>query len=122
MAHQRKLLGDWGEAVAADYLARKGYRILHRQWRCSRGELDLVALRNEVLVFVEVKTRRGRAMGAPEQGVTRAKASKLQELALAYVGEHDLDLDWQIDMVAVELDPEGNLMRLEHLENVVVAW
>ena len=122
MAHQRKRLGDWGEEVASTHLATKGFQILHRQWRCSWGEMDLIVKRNDILVFVEVKTRSSRTMGAPEHGITPAKAKKLQMIALAYMGQHDLDLDWQIDMVAIEMDRAGNLKRCEHIENVVVAW
>lgn len=123
MSDGRKRLGDFGERVAAHHLEGKGYRILARQWRCARGELDLVAAAGEVLVFVEVKTRRGRAFGAPEQGVDARKAQKLLELAQHYLFEHDLDdVEWRVDLVAVELDPRGKLLRCEHIENAVWGW
>jgi putative endonuclease len=122
MAHQRKKLGDWGESVAADFLEGKGYDVLHRQWRCAWGEMDLITSKDGALTFVEVKTRRGRGMGAPEQAITAQKASKLRRIALTYLGQNDLDVDWQIDMVAVELDRLDKIKRLEHIKNVVVAW
>ncbi len=66
----RQRLGRWGEGVAATHLEAHGYTILARNWRCAAGEIDLVARDGETLVFVEVKTRRGRAYGAPEEALT----------------------------------------------------
>jgi len=119
----RKQLGNWGESVAATHLESKGYRILQRNWRCARGEIDLVAQAGEVLVFVEVKTRRGRKSGTPEEGVTPQKAQRLLELGQHYLYEHDLDdVEWRVDMVAVELDAYGKLLRCEHIPNAVLGW
>lgn len=119
----RKQLGSWGEGVAALHLEAKGYRIVQRNWRCARGEIDLVAQTGETLVFVEVKTRRGRAMGTPEEGVTPHKARKLLELGQHYLYEHDLDdVDWRIDLIAVELDAHGKLLRCDHILNAVMGW
>lgn len=123
MGNGRKQLGDWGERVAALHLEAKGYEIVARNWRCARGEIDLVAQAGKVLVFTEVKTRRGRAFGTPEQGLTPHKAKKLQQLGQYYLYENDLDeIEWRIDLVAVELDNKGKLLRCEHLENVVWGW
>lgn len=117
-----KRLGRWGESVAALHLEAKGYRILEKNWRCARGEIDLVAQAGSTLVFVEVKTRRGRGMGAPEEALTRQKSRKLIELGQLYLAEHDLDVDWRVDLVAVELDRAGKLMRCEHIPNAVLGW
>lgn len=119
---KRKRLGAWGESVAAHHLEAKGYTIAERNWRCARGEIDLIVWAGQVLLFVEVKTRRGRDLGTPEEALTRAKQKKLLELAQRYLAEHDLDVDWQIDMVAVELDKGGKLLRCEHIPNVVMGW
>lgn len=119
----RKKLGNWGESVAATHLEAKGYRILQRNWRCARGEIDLVAQAGDVLVFVEVKTRRGRKSGTPEEGVTPRKAQRLLDLGQHYLYEHDLDdVEWRIDLVAVELDGRGKLLRCEHIPNAVMGW
>jgi len=119
----RKKLGAWGEKVAALHLEGKGYEIVARNWHCARGEIDLVARAGEVLVFVEVKTRRGRAMGTPEEGVTWHKSQKLLELSQHYLLEHDLDdVEWRIDLVAVELDQSGKLLRCEHIDGAVRGW
>ena len=118
----RKQLGAWGEKVAALHLEGKGYKIVARNWRCRHGEIDLIAQAGDWLSFVEVKTRRGRAMGSPEEALTPRKAKKLMQIAPIYMAENELDMDWQIDFVAVELDKSGKLMRCEHIPNAVLGW
>lgn len=123
MTDSRKKLGAWGETQAANELEAQGYQILERNWRCARGEIDLVARRTDTVIFVEVKTRRGRNMGGPEDGLTPYKANKLLQLAEMYIQQHDLhDLNWRIDLVAVELDARGKLLRCEHIPNAVLGW
>lgn len=123
MSDARKKLGAWGEDLAAKQLKANGYKILERNWRCARGEIDIVARAGQTLVFVEVKTRRGRSMGAPEAGLTPYKASKLLQLGEIYVQEHRLtETYWRIDLVAVELDGSGKLLRCEHIPNAVLGW
>lgn len=115
----RKLLGNWGESVAAHHLEAKGYVIVARNWRCRYGEIDLVARAGEEWVFVEVKTRRGQGFGSPEEGVTAHKLRKLFELGQHYLVAHDLDdVAWRVDLVAVELDSRGKLLRCEHVANI----
>jgi putative endonuclease len=119
---ERQKLGHWGESVAAHHLEANGYRIVARNWRCQIGEIDLIAQAGEVLVFVEVKTRRGRDLGTPEEGLTPHKSRKLLKLGQMYLSAHDLDVDWRIDLVAVELDKTGKLVRCEHIPNAVLGW
>jgi putative endonuclease len=118
----RRELGQWGESLAILQLENKGYEIIERNWRCNRGEVDIVAKAGDELVFVEVKTRRGRAMGTPEEGLTIKKSQKLVELAQIYLYEHLLEMDWRVDLVAVELDRSGKLLRCEHIVNAVLGW
>ncbi len=120
----RKQLGHWGESVAATYLQAQGYHIVARNWRCSLGEIDLVAQAGELLVFVEVKTRRGEQMGSPEEGITPHKSRKLIETAQQYLWKNGLneDTEWRVDLVAVELDTSGKLLRCDHVPNVVLGW
>ena len=122
MGGSRKKLGAWGESVAAEHLSAKGYQIVERNWRCQRGEVDIIAWAGLQLVFVEVKTRRGRAMGSPEEALTQRKAQRLTELATIYVAELGREIDWRIDLVAVELDSAGRLLRCEHIPNAVLGW
>jgi putative endonuclease len=122
MSDTRKKLGQWGESLAATHLEAQGYEIVERNWRTNQGEIDLVVRGGLELIFVEVKTRRGRDMGLPEEGLTKRKGDKLMLLVQEYVAHHNLDVDWRIDLVAVELDGRGKLLRCEHIPNAVLGW
>ena len=116
----KRQLGGRGEEIAAAYLAQRGYIILHRNWRCSAGELDIVACEGETLVFVEVRTRRGDRFGSAEESVTRAKQARLVELAQTFLQEKRLaDRNWRIDVMAIELDSGGRVKRLNLIRNAV---
>jgi putative endonuclease len=122
--NSRQKLGRWGESVAATHLEASGYKISGRNWRCVHGEIDLIAEKQgsdgRLIAFVEVKTRRGRDKGTPEEAITPRKARKLVLTAQLYLAEQNItDADWQIDLVAVELDRGGKLLRCEHIEHIV---
>ncbi len=112
-------LGRWGEGLAVRLLARQGYEVLDRNWRCQAGEVDIVARRDGVYHFVEVRTRRGRDFGTPEESITPAKQARMAAVAECYLAEHGLqDVDWRLDLVAIEVDRRGRLVRAELVENV----
>ena len=117
----RRGLGRRGEELAARHLTAKGYEIVARNWHCKAGELDLVAKDGDSLAFVEVRTRRGRTMGSPEESITPAKQTRLIALAEAYVQAHDWPGDWRIDVVAIEMDRRGRLLRTDHYENAITG-
>jgi putative endonuclease len=115
----RVKLGRRGEALAAEELIRSGYQIVARNWHCQVGEVDIVARQGDVLHFFEVRTRRGRVYGSPEESVTAAKRQRMIDVALTYLGEHELtDVDWRIGFVAVEMDRRGQLLRLEVYDSI----
>ena len=119
----RQRLGRWGENRAASHLEEAGYAVVERNYRCAAGEMDIVARRGEEWVFVEVKTRQGRAYGPPEDAITPKKAVRLILIAESFLQEHELvDVDWRVDLVAVELDGKGRLLRVEHIHNAVSGW
>lgn len=106
----RARLGAAGERLAAQALAARGYQIVASNWRCAYGELDVIAQDGAELVFVEVKTRRGAASGAPEEAITAAKRRKLLAAAQTYLGEVGAeDRPYRFDVVAVDLAPDGRL-------------
>lgn len=114
MSRARVKLGARGEELAARALADRGYDIVDRNWRCPEGEIDIVARRSGVWAFFEVRTRRGRRFGAPEESLTPAKEKRMIDVALAYlVQSGDQDPDWRIGFVAVEMDASGRLLRLD---------
>lgn len=117
---KRKDLGDLGEKLAKEYLKKQGYRLRESNFRCREGEIDIVAQKGDCLVFVEVRTKSSRDFGSPEESLTAAKKQRLVTLALTYRDCHqDLPPNWRIDVVAVELEPDGKLVRLELIENAV---
>lgn len=77
--------GDWGEALVEKYLSERGCRIVEREWRCRFGEIDLIAEKDGVLLFVEVKLRTNLQYGAPREYVTVKKQEKLRAAALLYL-------------------------------------
>lgn len=118
-----KTTGDHGETVAADFLEAKGYRILERNYRFNREEVDLVCFQpyddytqGGELVFVEVKARRGLGYGRPEAAVTPEKQQAIMRVAEAYLHETRLEGALaRFDVVAVLLG--GREPEIEHFEN-----
>ena len=117
MTNRRQRVGRWGEDVAAGYLERRGYRILARNVRTPYGEIDLVARREEDLLFVEVKTRTNRTFGLPEVSVTPRKQSHMLAAAEHFAAENEVE-SWQLDVIAVEGQPGGDA-EVVHFENIL---
>ena len=116
----RQSLGYWGETKAAEYLAKSGYRLVDRNVRTDYGEIDLVMQTADVLVFVEVKTRRSQRYGKPESAITATKLQHMVQSSQAYMQEHpEFSQDWRIDVVSVYVKP-GNLPTFTHFENVTL--
>ncbi|TET49578.1 MAG: YraN family protein [Anaerolineales bacterium] len=114
MSKARVRLGRRGEDIAANELARRGYSIVARNWRCETGEVDIVAERDGVTFFFEVRTRRGADYGTPEESVTEEKLERMNDVALIYLAEHDAgDIDWRTGLVAIEVNEAGRLQRLD---------
>lgn len=121
MANRRIKLGRRGEELAVRELTGRGYDVIERNWHCQAGEVDIVARQGEAWVFVEVRTRRGDAFGTPEESVTAAKQTRMVKVAQHYLVEHDLgNVDWRLDLVAVEIDRAGRPTRVDILENIIV--
>ena len=118
-AHQ---IGNIGERLARSHLESRGYRILATNYRCRWGEIDLIAWHGSTLVFVEVRTRRGTAYGSPEESITQSKAQRLVSTAQHYIdstAERPSEVDWRIDLIAIQLGPGQRVLNIRHLENVV---
>lgn len=116
--HAPDSLGNRGEAAAAQFLERLGHRILERQMRGRFGELDLVTLDGEVVVFVEVKTRATSAAGHPTEAVTTAKQKKITHSALAYLKRRRwLERRARIDVISVLWSGDGSPPQIQHYVN-----
>ncbi len=118
--NRKKRLGDAGERAAREHLEAKGYTILDTNFRCPYGEVDIVATEADSLVFVEVRTRSGDSFGRPEESVTPGKERRLIATAETYMQERPgLPSQWRIDLVAVDVDRQGRITRIEQTENAV---
>jgi putative endonuclease len=120
MLSKRKEIGAIGEKLAVDFLKKRGYKILHKNFRCRGGEIDIITQQGDCLVFVEVRTKKGSGFGTPEESVTRSKQERLISLANTYLQTCDSPpSSWRIDVVAIELASNNKVSRLEHIENAV---
>jgi putative endonuclease len=111
-------LGRYGEEVAARHLVESGFAILDRNWRCSAGELDIVARDGDTLVVCEVKTRRGGRFGTPLEAVTPRKMARLRRLTYRWLADRQLRVpEVRFDVVAV-LRPERGAAKVVHVRGV----
>lgn len=112
-------LGRCGERAAAEFLCAKGYTVVAQNWRCRHGEVDLVCRDpTDVMVFVEVKTRRGLGFGEPVEAVTRRKLHRMRLVAAEYLSQcSSFVADVRFDVVGVLWKPDGPL--IEHVERVL---
>jgi len=117
---KRRDTGILGEKLAKDFLKKRGYRILETNYRYPEGEIDIVAKHKDSLVFIEVRTKKSLEFGSPEESITPTKRERMRATASHYRQTHnDLPLLWRIDVVAVELNQDGKLSRIELIENAV---
>lgn len=117
---RRRRLGQDGETAAAAHLERLGWRILTRNWRPAdpgvRGEIDIVALDGDAVVFCEIKTRSGLGAGDPLEAVTPEKARRLRRLAQAWLAEHDRHYPVvRVDVIGVHWPPSALAPAIHHV-------
>ena len=112
----RRKWGKAGEDLAASFLEQSGLKILERNFRFERGEIDLIAEDGEELVFIEVKARRSNAFGAPEDAVTEKKQEQVHSVADGYLFIHDIDdRPCRFDIVAIEFQNE--MAEIRHIRD-----
>lgn len=120
-----KQLGNQGEEMAVKYLKSKGYKILDRNFRYRHyGEIDIIAKKADCLNFVEVKTRlinQAESPYSPEDNITYFKQKQLIKLAKLYLAKNHFlnDLPWQIDVIAIEINPNTSETHLRHIEQAI---
>jgi putative endonuclease len=107
--------GNEGEQVAADFLTKKGYEIVERNFRYRRSEIDLIVKKDNFLVFVEVKMRSSAAFGFPEESVNEKKVSKVLEGAEYYLFAKNWQGNVRYDIIAISM--RGDQAQIEHLED-----
>ena len=114
------LLGRWGEEQAADYLRRNGYTILERDWHSKHRDIDIIALDDDTLVFVEVKTRRNADFGNPEEAVGYWKQHNLRLAINHYLNYHQTDRPWRFDVIAV-VGTIGSAPAINHIKDFTLS-
>ncbi len=113
VSRRHLITGEKGEAIAARFLKKEGYKIVSQNYRTSLGEIDLIALEGEALVFIEVKTRTGYDFGLPQEAVDFKKQSKITRVALSYLSDlKSAPALCRFDVVAVKKNLKGYHVEL----------
>lgn len=119
MATHNKL-GEKGEQMAVEFLQQKGYKILERNWRFKKAEVDIIASKDDFLIAIEVKTRTSNYFGNPQDFVNQKKIQLLVEAINEYVTSKDLDVEVRFDIVAIIQNK--NTSKIEHLEDAFLHF
>ena len=110
-----KIFGDQGELIAINHLIDKGYEILESNWRVGRLEVDIIAMDDDTLVFIEVKTRNTSYFGFPENAVNNKKQRFLTNAANAYIHQRNLANENRFDIMSIII--ENDQFELEHIKD-----
>lgn len=116
-------MGSYGEKLAEKYLRSKGYEILDNNFSVSGGELDLVARKNQILVFIEVKTRTGESFGRGEESFNATKLARMNKAVRRYLCDkkYPENIDYRIDLIEIELAKNNlSLKNLSHFEDLEI--
>lgn len=107
-----------GEEAARRYLKSKGYKIIEQNYRTKYSEIDLVAKKDNTLVFVEVRTKKSEHFGSPEESINQKKLKKLYQNASAYIALKKWAGLSRIDAICIVLNPDNTIDRIEHYEGI----
>jgi len=117
MSGHNQRIGRWGETIASEYLESHSYKVVGRNVRTPYGEIDIIAQKDDIISFIEVKTRTSSAFGPPEIAVSPKKQQHMLSAAEYYAQEHEID-HWQIDVIAVERK-NSKYPEITHFENAI---
>jgi putative endonuclease len=113
---EKKEIGQKGENLAVEYLQKLGYKVLERNYRCKLGEVDIIALDNDTLVFIEVRTRSSLDFGLPQESINRRKRHQISKVALEYMIRRKLkNIPARFDVVAISLEPGKE--KVDHIKD-----
>ena len=118
MKTARRKFGDRGEDRAVAFFELKGFTVIDRNWSCRVGEIDLVCKKDRITHFIEVKTRRSKMYGNPEESITPAKLANLQRAVMVYMNQKQLSWEnIQVDALAILAEPgkEPEYHYIEHI-------
>ena len=118
---EKRKLGDIGENIACEFLKRRGFEIVDRNYLRKWGEIDIVARKEGIIRFVEVKTVSGVTSGyRAEDNMHPWKLKRLSRVMQTYMLDKRLDCDWQLDLITVKLDENTRKARVEMIENIII--
>src|SRR3989338_5172661 len=118
---EKRRLGDIGENIACDFLNRRGFAIIERNYLKKWGELDIIVKKLNIIHFVEVKTvTHGTSEYRPEDNMHPWKLKRLSRAMQTYLLDRKLNCDWQLDLVTVKIDKQNRTARVELIENVII--
>ena len=112
----KKTVGESGEDIAARYLSGRGYRIVEKNWSIREGEIDIIATKDEMLIFIEVKSRRFTGYGTGEEAITPLKKKRLINIAKAYLEYTGRNCACRFDVISVLFNERGRLKEINHIE------
>ena len=110
-------LGKSGEEIALNYLKNKKYKVLEKNFRLFRGEIDIIVQKRNILVFVEVKTRRSKDFGFPEESVTPSKQQQIKKIAQGFLVKNNLqDIECRFDVISLSFN-DNEKFSIRHIKN-----
>lgn len=116
--YKRHILGKKGEDVAVKYLEKKGYTILERNFMCKQGEIDVIALDKEYVVFIEIKSRTNMEYGLPSEAVTKRKLKHILKVATYYLYIRNLENE-NVRIDAIEVYAKEGKYYINHIKQIV---
>ena len=112
-------LGKWGEVLAAEFVEKQGYEILERDWKSGHHDLDIIARDEDTLVIIEVKTRRNRLFGDPEEAIDYKKRLSLQSAINHYLKSHRIKKPVRVDVISI-VGMIGSSPEIDHIKDVTL--
>ncbi|MCF7845493.1 MAG: YraN family protein [Candidatus Pacebacteria bacterium] len=116
--YSKQKVGIRGEDVACRYLQENGFQVLERNYKTKYVEMDLVALKDDEVVFVEVRTKTGERFGSPEETIKKDKIRRLKRGAVGYAQRKNYEGQYRIDLICVVLNNQGEVERVTHYEDI----
>ena len=120
MRRQRQKIGELGEEKAVELLMDEGYKIIERNNQNKYGEIDIVALEKDKIVFVEVRSKTGMDFGLPEETINYRKRKKMIKNAKRYINYKDLDNRYRLDVIGVVFNKKKEVERIKHYKNITI--
>ena len=116
--NSKQSLGKFGEECAFQFLLQKKYEIMSRNYKCKFGEIDIIAKKNNILIFFEIKTRRNKNFGYPVESITKIKQKHIYNTAIYYLLNNKILYD-EIMFDAIEVYFQNNIVRINHIKNII---